>query len=180
MAWAEKQLKRNAFNEIVPQYYDEALDDWVPYTGVYGEVTLSGKKREDVVVIERAVRTASPAATTALTVPEGAVGVHINGRVYGSTGTFASGEGLKVYIAPRGFGGLSGAYGVVHSPVITSSEVSVQWAPSAAQPEAGTLPRLMVVGAMLPIAFGLNFEISGTFEAGQGIDCELQVRWIYG
>ena len=42
MAWAEKQLKRNAFNEIVPQYFDEALDDWVPYTGVYGEVTLSG------------------------------------------------------------------------------------------------------------------------------------------
>ena len=42
MAWAEKQLKRNAFNEIVPQYFDEVLDDWVPYTGVYGEVTLSG------------------------------------------------------------------------------------------------------------------------------------------
>lgn len=49
MAWDEKQLKRNTFGEIVPQYFDEVLGDWVPYTGVYGEVTLSGNIHEDVI-----------------------------------------------------------------------------------------------------------------------------------
>ena len=53
MAWAEKQLKRNTFGEIVPQYFDEVLGDWVPYTGVYGEVTLSGKIVEETILVDQ-------------------------------------------------------------------------------------------------------------------------------
>lgn len=181
MAWAEKQLKRNAFNEIVPQYFDEALDDWVPYTGVYGEVTLSGNKTE--VVFARNIYTSDQQKE--MTVPDYVKGAIITYRVHALTGAFEAGEGIRFvsldYVLNK-YGDISNhlafdyinhvcRYRQYRYPGVDSlGDVDTTRFYTYEEIQVSPLP----LGSILRI----RMDIKGSFGTGEGIDAEVNLKWL--
>lgn len=143
------------------------------------EVTLSGR-RVSQIIFPRALRTTSDLIT--LTTPSGALGCLIWSTVYGSTGTFGSGEGfiLRAYLKnaisitdirsyrleTTGMTG-TGAQGYIFVYPGVQTEFPSSGAGSS-------------ISASLPVTdlVRVGFRITGQFDSGQGIDCEVGITWL--
>src|SRR5690625_2420896 len=138
---------------------------------------VTGSNVEDLVVA-REIRDAS--VISHLAAPDGAIGFRAELSVYGSTGIFEEGEGLRLLYWDRTEkrGAFVNTYStkpttgsenreqhviIIHPSVINNDE------------EDNLLLSNMVIGK----AVRLQIDITGEFEEGEGFDCELTVRWLF-
>ena len=114
---------------------------------------------------------------TAITPPNGAIGVMIITSIYGVTGTFTTGQGLSISVY-TGFAPGKQMY-VVSSPVETTAMTN--WG-IVIHPNAATTGYTMADSRALAAPLGTSVEphifVSGTFTTGQGFDCEMDAIWL--
>lgn len=157
------------------------------------KVALSGqtapivydRRSETVTLIERQVRTQSVSAGR-IPVPSWARAALVRLFVYGATGTFGSNEGARLIV--RMTPDLSSS--TIRAPGIDSHAIhqvaSSIWANigeivSALPTEAGRgrdNSNIYVLQTILPSYLEVAISITGSFDPGQGIDCDLVIRWV--
>lgn len=142
---------------------------------VKGDVEATLKGSGEQVAYERALRTTSNQKS--LFAPTWARGLQATLTVHGVTGTFAAGEGVSLWVRllPRSLVQLT------NTRQTAAGEIKQVWYPGVSN--EGLTPglansELKVTG--IPPLPGVNLAISitGTFEEGEGIDCELIYQWI--
>jgi hypothetical protein len=148
--------------------------------GEYMPVKLTGSKQEVVNVFSRSLRTSSQ--NTTIFRPAGAKGCIIYLTVYGITGSFTSGQGVRLRAQLQGVKGFS--FGDIYTEIQTTSNRSqiIMMYPGASDdnvPAASGGSRV-ITSIYAPPRISLSIVISGTFGGGEGIDCEADIEWLYG
>lgn len=205
MAYNTKSLLRDLEGKIVPQGFDVAADNYRALTGqnlgnnrfgldgiqwgktetglfVPMAVTDEGHvKVQQVGTIEtrfsRSVRSAHTGFAVTDT-PSWAKGVIVGCRIYGVTGTFGVDEGLKLSLLNRGLFSFGTGTGTISTNVITSTENAPTIIMYPGIEPKSELPFNKVVKTVLTPKITILLNIKGTFEAGEGFDCEVLVKWL--
>jgi len=207
MSWETKPLLlKNGLP--IPQQFDPALDEWVEYTNedikalrselalvktelqtikanqLSGDqkVTLSGtiEPQDNIVIGARAVRDSFESFfVPPSTVPALARGVIITLVVYGVTGTFASGEGYQLELLEHAFGSTQAKKLASTLPSTVSGNQSGGIIKVYPGIEKIDNHKYVDVPTIINNNFRVIFSVTGTFQAGEGIDCEVQLRWLY-
>ena len=142
------------------------------------KVQLSGAIREPVF---RQTRTTSFLIVTKR-VPLGAKGFKATLRVHGATGTFGANQGVALDIVISDSNSTTGNW--CQTPWVTSegtlSEVLVY--PGIAITDGDFSPRYLYTLQRDSLAVAgfvrVSLRVEGTFEAGQGIDAEVNFEWL--
>lgn len=189
MTYSNKQMLRDANGDLIPQYWDITAQNFKPLTGQDGaqDTRLIGSNveyRKIETILPRQVRTARFNNAT-FTQPNWANSAVFYLTVYGITGTFIENEGIKLEILL--FGTDSARYYGVEHEYTTSNRVTqvVEWSPGASGGAINTR------GGTSYISVPNNFVsdlgevrvrtlITGEFEDGEGVDCEIKVAWLRG
>ena len=122
-------------------------------------IQVSGRTNT-ITVYERAVRTASPTGKV-ITIPPDAKWVCVQTRIYAVTGTFASGEGLRMNTGlqgPCGYGAVFILFGDKHTQTGLPTHV---WR-KGMNLEGLTLLRCKIANMLFGNRMQINVEISGT------------------
>ena len=108
-------------------------------------------------------------------------------RIYGITGTFGAGEGVRMQISHRLAGtGVTRVLRYVYTKYQTNERVhTCLWFPglesnivldsTLSQEAAGEVG--LMVGLPVHDAYVFSIGILGSFDTGQGVDCDLVVEW---
>ncbi|MGM0409183.1 MAG: hypothetical protein ACQEQF_00355 [Bacillota bacterium] len=134
-----------------------------------------GRNVSNETIINRAVRTST--VTEEISVPTGVTGMIAYLTSYGMTGTFADGEGFSLEIQSRKNNKSSLKYSTDYSDS-TSFVQSIYWGNYNNIVGGDELGEVLVASIPLSREMRFRINISGTFEAEEGIDCELVVEWI--
>lgn len=141
---------------------------------------LTGSKQEVVNVFSRSLRTSSQ--NTTVYRPAGAKGCIIYLTVYGVTGTFGADQGVRLRAQLQGIKGYR--FGDIYTDLQTMSNRSqiIMFYPGATDtnvPAADGGSRV-IAPIYAPPRISLSILVNGTFETGQGVDCEADIEWLYG
>jgi len=141
---------------------------------------LTGSKQEVVNVFSRSLRTSSQ--NTTIFRPAGAKGCIIYLTVYGVTGTFGADQGVRLRAQLQGIKGYS--FGDIYTAPQTMSNRSqiIMLYPGAtdANVPAAVGGSRVIAPMFAPPRISLSIVVTGTFDVGQGIDCEADIEWLYG
>ena len=147
------------------------------------KVQQSGTMDTREVIRPRALLTEGETGVTIKTVPNGAKGFVAQLVVYGISGTWEAGGGVSFRAAHYAVGRTS--YHFIYDSVNSSSTQNIV---IKMYPGSGTIfptgdvvkltNRWSNVNDILEERIGFRIDMTGgTFSAGQGVDCELRVRW---
>lgn len=167
---------------VYPQYWDKDKEEWVVVdkdNRLPVDARLTGSTVEEDVLWERDVRQGFTPSHRYLTPVNGARGFVLILKIYGLTGTFNSDEGYRLRYSK-----------VTHSSYFTEF-VSSEWSTRSGN-RSGSLitvyPGLpnndgdegsFLTRDDLPYpALRVQPEVSGTFNSGEGVDCEVSILWI--
>ena len=141
---------------------------------------VSNSKQEVVNVFSRSLRTSSQ--NTNIMRPAGAKGCIIYLTVYGVTGTFGADQGVRLRAQLQGIKGYS--FGDIYTAPQTMSNRSqiIMLYPGAtdANVPAAVGGSRVIAPMFAPPRISLSIVVTGTFDVGQGIDCEADIEWLYG
>ena len=147
------------------------------------KVQLSGKIVTETTIFPRSLRTAG-IPLSAVSVPQGATGAVFMLNVYGITGTFETGEGIKATLYIRNTKGT--AFGMLGCETSISKDVRNHMIivdKGASYGDAVVMSPGLVKMLGVPLCEGMALayiiHLTGTFEQGQGVDCEGVVKWLY-
>lgn len=149
------------------------------------KMQLSGRKSAEEEVLPRAIRTSGVHGKT-VQVPDGATAAVFMLYVHGRTGIFESGEGASLEIATSGFVSHVALHGYGASTQKRANPYSIHqifiglglgsgdgedkaWSSSA------IVPCVLWPGGYIHA----RANITGTFAAGEGMDTEMRVVWIF-
>lgn len=149
------------------------------------KVQQSGTIETRETIKPRAVLTSGESGVTIKTVPNGAKGFVAQLVVYGISGTWEAGGGVSFRAAHYAVG-RSSYHFIYDSPNSSSTQNIV----IKMYPGLGTIfptgdavkltNRWSNVNDILEERIGFRIDmVGGTFSEGQGVDCELRVRWLY-
>jgi len=143
-------------------------------------VELKGSYTTQSSIFTRALRISSQ--NTTIFRPAGAKGCIIYLTVYGVTGTFGAGQGVRLRAQLQGIKGYR--FGDIYTDPQTTSNRSqiIMLYPGATDtnvPAADGGSRV-IAPIYAPPRILLSLLVNGTFETGQGIDCEVDIEWLYG
>jgi hypothetical protein len=149
------------------------------------KVQLSGNIETRETIRPRAVLTEGELSVTLKTVPNGAKGVVAQLVVYGISGTWEADGGVSFRMAHYSSG--RSAYHFIYDSVNSSSakDIVVKMYPGFGSViPTGSIVKLTNswsnVNDILEERIGFRIDMAGgTFSEGQGVDCELRVRWLY-
>lgn len=176
--WIEVEGKMTPI--ILPQIWSHEKQDWVVTSEQNPLPTqVTGSTVEEDVLWERDVRQGFTPSHRYLTPVNGARGFVLILKIYGLTGTFNSDEGYRLRYSK-----------VTHSSYFTEF-VSSAWSTRSGN-RSGSLitvyPGLpnndgdegsFLTRDDLPYpALRVQPEVSGTFNSGEGVDCEVSILWI--
>jgi len=139
--------------------------------------------KSTVIMLERAVRTTNTFLAD-VTIPAGTKTMIVATRVYGVTGTFAAGQGLVLKSGILGIGPEINPviYDTATSVLKTAnSSISHFWGNGITKGEAIPYNATQFnhfCGFLGGTTVGGLIGITGTFEAGQGIDCSSSVYFL--
>ena len=140
-------------------------------------VQLSGTIVQEV--FSRAVRTGNIGAT--ITSPSERVnkGCIVVCTIFGVTGTFQSDEGLRLRVLNQA--GTKAYYtgDFTFQRQSTAGQQVVYMFPGASRGDMLNQPnRFSMFSGVVPYANHITLEISGSFDAGQGFDCHVEIIWL--
>ena len=141
--------------------------------------TIGGNTKETI-AFSRFVRTAT--VSVSIVAPAGAKGGVFGVRVHGVTGTFAAGQGMTLAVYDKGCYDSTPQFGATTDVQSGSGEHTVYFYPGAVRADgipSSSARSIKVVGAPIPNSVVVILSITGTFDVGQGFDCEAKVRWLY-
>ena len=149
------------------------------------KVQQSGYMDTREVIRPRALLTESESSVTIKTVPTGAKGLVAQLIVHGISGTWEANGGVSFRVAH--YSASRSAYHVIYESVnsSTTEDVVIKLYPGlgTAVPTGSFVKltdRWSNVNDILEERVGFRIDITGgTFSEGQGVDCELRVRWLY-
>lgn len=155
----------------VANYTQDASGVWLPTSQnnpMPTQLTGSNVVKEEI-LYPREVRNVSTNIRN-FTVPEGAKGAIISMRAYGVTGTFGDNDGWCINVLGR-------ANFSAYSDFVTNSNrysvhtvSSVVIYPGVAESHH--------FNTILANRIGVQISITGTFDDGEGIDCEVRCTWL--
>ncbi len=146
------------------------------------KVQLSGtiEPQDNIVIGTRAIRDSFESFfVRPWDVPALAKGVIITLVVYGVTGTFDSGEGYQLELIEHTFSTTQAKKLASTLPITTSGNRSgcmIKVYPGIEKDEEISY---IDVPTIINNGFRALVSINGTFLPGEGIDCEVQLRWLY-
>lgn len=146
-----------------------------------GKVAIDRNESSPVVTHPRQILTSS--VFNLITVPAGAVGVKVETVIHGVTGTFGDGQGVRTDVF--GYGRrLSSSVIEVSTQRTRQSGRShfIWWYPGIDEEinfDIRTGNALRIVNSLLPPRINFRIDITGTFEDGQGVDCEQFIEWLF-
>lgn len=148
-------------------------------------VQLSGTMDTREVIRPRALLTQSAVSVTIVNVPTGAKGFVAQLIVHGISGTWEADGGVSFRVAH--YSASRTAYHFIYDSINSSDtgDIVVKMYPGlgTAVPTGGAVKltdRWSNVNDILEERVGFRIDITGgTFSEGQGVDCELRVRWLY-
>jgi len=141
-----------------------------------GSIVQNVNRRYKETVFSRAIRDSSETPQI-LTIPTGAIGCVITCKVYGVTGSFATGEGLNIKCRTYDYNGLS----FDTEKGNTQGYYSVFWYPNADIADGTPYGTTQNKNAKIPLTekIWVSLGITGTFAVGEGFDSELFIEWLY-
>jgi hypothetical protein len=149
------------------------------------KVQQSGIMDTREVIRPRALLTKGESSVTIKTVPTGAKGFVAQLIVHGISGTWEADGGVSFRVAH--YSASRSAYHFVYDSINSSvaQDIVIKMYPGlgTAVPTGGVVKltdRWSNVNDILEERVGFRIDITGgTFSEGQGVDCELRVRWLY-
>lgn len=148
-----------------------------------GRVAIDRDESSPVVTHPRQILTSS--VFNLIPVPAGAIGVKVETVIHGVTGTFGDGQGVRTDV--WGYGRrLSNSVIEVSTQRTWQSGRShfIWWYPGIDKEmeinfDIRTGNALLIVNSVLPPRMNFRIDIRGTFEDGQGVDCEQFIEWLF-
>ena len=149
------------------------------------KVQLSGTMDTREVIRPRALLTKGESNVTIKTVPTGAKGFVAQLIVHGISGTWEAGGGVSFRVAhySASRSGFHFIYDSINSSHMEDIVIKMYPGLGTAVPTGLAVKlteRWSNVNDILEERVGFRIDITGgTFSEGQGVDCELRVRWLY-
>lgn len=195
-------IPRDPSGAPLPVVWDDGLQSWKVYEGLMpletklaaieskllaldskfadgsAKVALSGTIVQEV--FSRTVRT-SNTGTALITSPSGRVnkGCIIVCTIFGVTGTFQSGEGLRLRVFNQAGVNTYFTGNFTFQRQSTAGQQTVYMFPGASRGDMlDHVNRFSMFSGVVPYANHVTLEISGSFDAGQGFDCDVQIIWL--
>lgn len=169
--WQSINDKLDKLNEKV----DSVIDDGAI------ETRLTGSIEEDEVFSRAIINNES--VTRYIRPRPGVREVAIYARIYSSTGVFESGQGLSIAVTPRY--DAARTFGIINTGKTNGNNRGIaiyigkgysDWKDDNV---SSVLPRQYHINSGIAPLYGFQLKADGSFESGEGIDCDLQVQWIY-
>ena len=167
---------------VLPQYWDG--NNWVVSSEqnplpVKAELTGSNVPvRESVSLLSRDIRSSS-VTNQIIKVPTNAKGLVVYSRNYGVTGSFGDGEGLLIRLYSRA---MNASFFRLETGRTTTSVQTNQIIilPGVSVGDAEPFGNYVAISG-LPLTNEYRFDllITGTFNDGEGFDCEVRIDWFY-
>lgn len=168
----------------VGNYVQTEAGVWIPQKGSddgAANVRLTGSITEQV-VFERQILSQGDYFTSFVR-PDNAKGVIIYFQVRGVTGTFGNDEGYRFRIRNHGMDPYP-VWSNQYTNWITMHDRThvYQMYPGISEnSELDLYTRTESISVnLLPLKrFRINIEVKGTFDEGEGVDCEVRVEWVF-
>ena len=191
--WGGNDWKITGVDNPLPvgNYVQTEAGVWIPQKGSddgAADVRITGSIVEDVqvkkeqILVERSVKN-SNVVLMDIGTPKGAKGAMFALGIAGVTGTFSSNQGIQLeagfYQRPAPNGHFLGA--VTEIKTVPGTHM-IFWYPGATSNDFEATTNnssLAVVGLPLPTTVRIRILISGSFNTGEGFDCQLVVNWFY-
>src|SRR5690606_26416323 len=166
----------------VGNYVQTRAGVWIPQKGSddgAADVRLTGRKVEEVIPFPRQVRTSD--VYQVVNVPSGAIGLVVTAVVHGVTGTFDAGQGFRLNVTQLDNISAWGMFRLVTNRLSKTSRHHVYIYPGLNLSNLDLITDSQVLGvSMIPhTRITITMEINGTFNGGEGFDCELRYYWFY-
>lgn len=144
-------------------------------------VQLTGRNVEQEYLLDRSIRNTTTSFVDRY-VPNGAIGAVVVCQIYGRTGTFGSDNGLRLQVYQSTQENDVSAWGLMTERTTSSNRPQVIYIyPGISHQELVISSGADVKVAGLPVhsMLRVNLSINGTFEEGQGFDCDVYVNWLF-
>lgn len=157
---------------------------WVPQKGTdNGEafVQLTGRKIEKEYLLSRQIRSEREGFVDR-TVPDGAIGAVFVCQIYGRTGSFGANQGLSLRVYQSTDSRDVSGWRIWTDTTTTMNRPQMIYIyPGVSKQELTLQDGADVKAASLPVHSMLRTEIviTGTFQEGEGFDCDAYVNWLY-
>src|SRR5699024_11489671 len=145
------------------------------------DTQVTGSNVEKKVLVERSIYNKNT-PNVGFRPPEGSKSMKLELTVHGATGSFESEQGASIYLLSRTDSG--GSYGFVQSEKVSSARGTViDWGKGIDYQDTkygdSVLVRLTTVNSILPTTSVVRIAINGNFEEGEGVDCELMIKYFF-
>src|SRR5699024_4685014 len=180
---SDKQMLRDANGDLIPQYWDVVAGEFKPLTGSDGanDVRLTGSIVEEEVIFDRQILTEN-SGNSRLFRPNNAKGFIVYLYIYGITGNFSTNDGVRLRI--RNYGYTIGRHFSSYNTRVTTTgnrlHVALMY-PGVEESSAMGLTSgasYIAVNSVATNNLRVEVEVDGTFDVGEGVDCEVGIEWI--
>ena len=169
---------------VLPQYWSDDQDDWVvssEQNRLPVDAQLTGRKIEIEYLLSRQIRSEREGFVDRF-VPDGAVGAVFVCQIYGRTGSFGTNQGLSLRVYQSTDSRDVSGWRIWTDTTTTSNRPQMVYIyPGVDKQELTLQDEADVKVASLPVHSMLRTEIviTGTFQEGEGFDCDAYVNWLY-
>ena len=169
---------------VLPQYWSDEQDDWVvssEQNRLPVDAQLTGRKIEIEYLLSRQIRSEREGFVDRA-VPDGAIGAVFVCQIYGRTGSFGANQGLSLRVYQSTDSRDVSGWRIWTDTTTTMNRPQMIYIyPGAAKQELVLQDEADVKVASLPVHSKLRMQIyiTGTFQEGEGFDCDVYVNWLY-